>query len=187
MHLLDTNTLSYMLRGEGGVGVRMLALKRDQVAVPAVVVYELRYGLARLDAKRPSARALMQKAEALLAVLRTVAFDEACATAAASLRADLERVGTPLGPIDTLIASTALATRSVLVTRNTPQPIVERINREVIAIVNSPELKARLAADGAEAAAPNTPAQFQALIVNEAGRWGGIIQRLGLNRKAEAS
>lgn len=119
MHLLDTNTLSYVLRGEGGVGARMLALKRDQVAVPAVVVYELRYGLARLDAKRPSARALMQKAEALLAALRTVAFDEACAAAAATLRADLERAGTPLGPVDTLIAATALATRSVLVTRNT--------------------------------------------------------------------
>jgi tripartite-type tricarboxylate transporter receptor subunit TctC len=75
----------------------------------------------------------------------------------------------------------------LLAPKGTPQPIVERLNREVIAVVNSPELKARLAADGAEAAAPNTPAQFQALIVNEAGRWGGIIQRLGLNRKAEAS
>ncbi|NBU25398.1 MAG: type II toxin-antitoxin system VapC family toxin [Gammaproteobacteria bacterium] len=119
MHLLDTNTLSYMLRGEGGVGARMLALKRDQVAVPAVVVYELRYGLKRLDSKKPSARALLQTAEILLAALRTVAFDEACAEAAATLRADLERAGTPLGPNDTLIAATALVTRSVLVTRNT--------------------------------------------------------------------
>jgi tRNA(fMet)-specific endonuclease VapC len=119
MHLFDTNTVSYVLRGEGGVGARMLALKRDQVAVPAVVVYELRFGLARLDGTRPSARALMQGAETLLAALRTVAFDEACAAAAATLRADLERAGTPLGPIDTLIAATALATHSVLVTRNT--------------------------------------------------------------------
>jgi tRNA(fMet)-specific endonuclease VapC len=119
MHLFDTNTVSYVLRGEGGVGARMLALKRDQVAVPAVVVYELRFGLARLDGTRPSARALMQGAETLLAALRTVAFDEACAAAAAALRADLERAGTPLGPIDTLIAATALATHSVLVTRNT--------------------------------------------------------------------
>jgi tRNA(fMet)-specific endonuclease VapC len=119
MHLLDTNIVSYLLRGEGGVGARMLTLKRDQVAVPAVVVYELRSGLTRLDGTRPSARALMQGAETLLAALRTVAFDEACAAAAATLRADLERAGTPLGPIDTLIAATALATRSVLVTRNT--------------------------------------------------------------------
>ena len=119
MHLLDTNIVSYVLRGEGGVGARMLALKRDQVAVPAVVVYELRYGLARLDGTRPVARALMQNTEALLASLRTVAFDEACAEAAAALHADLERAGTPLGPTDTLIAATALATRAVLVTHNT--------------------------------------------------------------------
>jgi tRNA(fMet)-specific endonuclease VapC len=119
MHLLDTNIVSYVLRGEGGVGARMLARKRDQVAVPAVVVYELRYGLARLDSTSPFARALMQNTEALLASLRTVAFDEACAEAAAALRADLERAGTPLGPIDTLIAATALATRAVLVTHNT--------------------------------------------------------------------
>ena len=79
MHLLDTNIVSYVLRGEGGVGARMLALKRDQVAVPAVVVYELGYGLARLDGTRPFARAMMQNTEALLASLRTVAFDEACA------------------------------------------------------------------------------------------------------------
>jgi len=47
-------------------------------------------------------------------------------------------------------------------------------------------MKARLATDGAEAAAPNAPAQFQELIVSEAKRWSVIIKRLGLLKK-EAS
>lgn len=119
MYLVDTNTLSYVARGEGGVGARMLSMKRDAVAVPAIVVYELRYGLARLDPLRPITRALTENVGSLLAALRIVAFDDECAAAAAALRADLERAGTPLGPIDILIAATALATRSILVTHNT--------------------------------------------------------------------
>ena len=71
MHLLDTNIVSYVLRGEGGVGARMLALKRDQVAVPAVVVYELRYGLARLDGTRPIDTLIAATALATRAVLVT--------------------------------------------------------------------------------------------------------------------
>ena len=119
MYLLDTNTLSYVARGEGGVGARMLSMKRDAVAIPAIVAYELRYGLARLDPSRPITRALTENVGSLLAALRIVAFDDDCAAAAAALRADLERAGTPLGPIDILIAATALATRSTLVTHNT--------------------------------------------------------------------
>ena len=119
MYLLDTNTVTYVLRGEGGVGARMLSMKRDAVAIPAIVAYELRYGLARLDPSRPITRAPTENVGSLLAALRKVAFDDECAAAAAALRADLERAGTPLGPIDILIAATALATRSTLVTHNT--------------------------------------------------------------------
>jgi|LNFM01.1.fsa_nt_gb tripartite-type tricarboxylate transporter receptor subunit TctC len=75
----------------------------------------------------------------------------------------------------------------LLAPKGTPVPVVQRLNREVIAIVNSPEMKARLAADGAEAAAPNSPAQFQELIVSEAKRWSVIVKRLGLLKKPEAS
>jgi len=74
----------------------------------------------------------------------------------------------------------------LLAPRGTPAPVVQRLNSEVITIVNSPEMKARLATDGAEAAAPNAPAQFQELIVSEAKRWSVIIKRLGLLKK-EAS
>jgi tripartite-type tricarboxylate transporter receptor subunit TctC len=68
----------------------------------------------------------------------------------------------------------------LLAPNETPARIVLMLNREVGAIVNSPEMKQRLAADGAEAAAVNTPTQFRDIILAEIARWGKIIKSLGL-------
>lgn len=73
----------------------------------------------------------------------------------------------------------------LLAPNGTPTALVLTINREVSAIVNAPEMKEKLAADGAEAAAPNTPAQFRDLILAETQRWGKIINNLGLGKKPE--
>ena len=45
---LDTNTISYYFRGDAQVVPRLQALRPADVAVPAIVEYELRYGLLRL-------------------------------------------------------------------------------------------------------------------------------------------
>lgn len=73
----------------------------------------------------------------------------------------------------------------LLAPNGTPTALVLTLNREVSAIVNAPEMKDRLAADGAEAAPPNTPAQFRDLILAETQRWGKIINNLGLGKKPE--
>ena len=52
MYALDTNTLSYFLRGEGNVAERLAAVSADRLGVPSVVEYELRYGLKRIGAGR---------------------------------------------------------------------------------------------------------------------------------------
>ena len=39
-YVLDTNTLVYFFRGEGGVAARMLRTSPAEIAVPTVVVYE---------------------------------------------------------------------------------------------------------------------------------------------------
>ena len=54
----------------------------------------------------------------LLQAVAVLPFGIEEAKAAAALRARLEQEGTPIGPMDTLIAGTALAHRGVLVTRN---------------------------------------------------------------------
>jgi len=74
----------------------------------------------------------------------------------------------------------------LLAPNGTPAALVLAINREVSGVVNAPEMKERLAADGAEAAPPNTPMQFRDLILAETSRWSKIINNLGLAKKPEA-
>lgn len=116
MLILDSNTISYYLRGDPQVVPRVQALAPAEVGVPAIVEYELRYGLLRLpqDAAKPRLAALMQ----LLQPMQRLPFDSDCAAHAARIRAELEAAGTPIGPHDTLIAATALRNQATLVTRN---------------------------------------------------------------------
>lgn len=116
MLILDTNTISYYFRGDPLVVPRLQALRPAELGVPAIVEYELRYGLMRLpaDAAEPRMAALVQ----LLRPMQMLAFDSECANHAARIRATLEAAGQPIGPHDTLIAATALRHQATLVTRN---------------------------------------------------------------------
>lgn len=116
MLILDSNTISYYFRGDPQVVPRLQALHPTDLGVPAIVEYELRYGLMRLpqQAAAPRLAALTQ----LLRPMQMLPFDSECATQAARIRAALEAAGTPIGPHDTLIAATALRHQATLVTRN---------------------------------------------------------------------
>ncbi|NTV10422.1 MAG: type II toxin-antitoxin system VapC family toxin [Zoogloea sp.] len=117
MLILDSNTISYYFRGDPQVVPRLQALRPADLGVPAIVEYELRYGLLRLPqaAAAPRLAALAQ----LLRPMQLLAFDSECALHAARIRIDLEAAGAPIGPHDTLIAAMALRHQATLVTRNT--------------------------------------------------------------------
>jgi tRNA(fMet)-specific endonuclease VapC len=111
---LDTNSIAYFFRGEGRVGERLLAKRPRDIKVPALVAYELRSGVARLqEATRRS-----EQLESFLAATTILPFDDECARVARKVRACLEQAGEAIGPIDVMIAATALAANAVLVTRN---------------------------------------------------------------------
>ncbi len=67
----------------------------------------------------------------------------------------------------------------VLAPAGTPPAIVERLNRDINAVLAQPDVKERLQAMGVEPAA-GSPAEFGALIASETRRYGDAIRRLGL-------
>jgi tripartite-type tricarboxylate transporter receptor subunit TctC len=63
-----------------------------------------------------------------------------------------------------------------------PAAVVARINREVIAVVNSPETRAALDKQGVVVAS-GTPEELGALIRNDVARWSAIIREQGISAK----
>ena len=117
MFALDTNTLVYFFKGLGRVHSRLLALSPAEIAIPSVVVYELEIGIAQ------SSQAAKRRAQLdeLMALTATLPFDAAAAKRAAAVSSSLRRTGNPIGPMDNLIAGTALANGATLVTHNTSE------------------------------------------------------------------
>lgn len=114
MYLLDTNTVGYLLKDAGNTAQRLRAVSPNQVAVSAVTLFELRVGVIKAGASEDRLRRVQQ----FLELIRLVDFGEREAVAAAAVRADLEKAGSLIGPLDNLLAGTALANSATLVTHN---------------------------------------------------------------------
>lgn len=112
-----TNTLLYYLKGMGHAAQRLLATPPAQVAIPAVVIHELEYGIARST----SPRKRMAQLAALAGAAALLPFDANAAKQAARARVKLEKAGRPIGPLDIMIAGTALAANGTLITHNTKE------------------------------------------------------------------
>jgi len=60
-----------------------------------------------------------------------------------------------------------------------PPDIVRRLNSEIVSVLNSPEVRERLASQGVEAT-PTTPEEFGRLLVSDLERWAKVVQRAGI-------
>jgi tRNA(fMet)-specific endonuclease VapC len=115
-YALDTSTLACFVRGEGLVPRRLVALAPQEVAIPAIVAYEIRCGLSRYE--RPH---LMTAFENLLRSVAVLGFDAEAAEHAADILTQQDEAGPRLGPHDVLIAATARRHGCTLVTRKTAE------------------------------------------------------------------
>ena len=101
----------------GNVADRLLMQSPSDIVVPSLVIYELQVGIAKSD--NPAKR--MTQFDDLLQQVKIGNFTEKEAKVTALIRAELEKKGIPIGPIDTLIAGYAKANSGILVTRNTKE------------------------------------------------------------------
>jgi tRNA(fMet)-specific endonuclease VapC len=112
--LLDTSVLIELLRGRAETARSRFVDARGSIAVSTISVHELAYGVER--SARPEAN--REAVTELLSLVTVLPFDEPAAAAAAAIRADLARRGTPIGAFDFLIAGHALAMGMTVVTNN---------------------------------------------------------------------
>ncbi len=112
--LLDANTIIHYLKGVEKVVERLRSTPASELAIPSVVAYEVEYG--NLKSGSSNRRTMIS---AMLAGLQQIPFDHAAAEEAARVRVELEAQGLTIGPMDTLVAGTALSRGAILVTNNT--------------------------------------------------------------------
>jgi tRNA(fMet)-specific endonuclease VapC len=115
-YLLDTNTCIRYLNGRSDRIRHHLESTRSQdIRVCAVVKAELFYG--SMKSQHPERN--LTKQTRFLDRFMSLPFDDKAAIAYGEIRASLEKVGTPIGPNDLMIAAIAVANMVTLVSHNT--------------------------------------------------------------------
>lgn len=114
-YMLDTNICIYLIKQKPPQLLHKFAeLSFGDVGVSAITVAELQYGVQKSQYPEQNQQALGQ----FLIPLTIVDFDHNAAVAYGAIRAALERQGTPIGSLDTLIAAHAQSLDVTLVTNN---------------------------------------------------------------------
>jgi tRNA(fMet)-specific endonuclease VapC len=110
--MLDTNSVSHLLKRQRNLVERVVGASMAALCISVVTEGEMRFGLAR----RPEAKALHAAVAELLRRLDVLPWTSATAQCYGAVRAELERRGRPLGPLDLMIAAQAVEAGAVLIT-----------------------------------------------------------------------
>jgi len=117
LYLLDTNTLIYFFKGFGSVAEMLFSKSPKDIAISTITLYEIEVGIAKSSNPQKQKKQL----ESFVSRITILPFDSKEAKASAKIRAELEKQGTPIGPLDNLIAGTAFCVNTILVTHNTKE------------------------------------------------------------------
>jgi tRNA(fMet)-specific endonuclease VapC len=114
-HLLDTNICVAIIRRRApGTLARLQRMEPGSVGVSIITLAELECGVAKSLHPQRNREALEQ----FLLPLEIMDYDSAAALHYGDIRSRLEKAGTPIGPLDTLIASHARSLNARLITNN---------------------------------------------------------------------
>lgn len=126
-YLLDTNTVSYILKGRPPrVRQHLARIPMEGISISAITEAELRFGLAR----RPDAKNLRFAVEEFLLRVDILSWDSAAARHYADIRTEIERAGSPMGNMDLMIAAQALSAPATLVSSDRSFHRIKRLKIE---------------------------------------------------------
>jgi len=116
MYLLDTNICIYAMKNRyPGLTEKLLSIHPDEIAVSTITLGELEYGAAKSRWGEKTRRNIYL----FLSSFEILPFSLEDASVYGRLRAQLEALGTPVGPYDVMIAAQGIARGLTVVTHNT--------------------------------------------------------------------
>ena len=115
-YMLDTNICIYYMKKKCPAIMEKIKQHfiENRICISAITLAELEYGVAKSRAVEKNMDALYR----FLSVINIIPFGDEASFCYGKIRASLERSGTPIGPLDMLIAAHALASDRILVTNN---------------------------------------------------------------------
>ena len=114
-YMLDTNTASYIIKGEPVVIREHLRnVPMVNICISAITEAELLRGVA----KKPESKRLSMAVKEFLLRVEILSWDSDAADTYAQLRTVCENEGKPLGTMDMLIAAHSVAVAAILITND---------------------------------------------------------------------
>lgn len=117
-YMLDTNICIFAIRNSNdNVLKKFREHLEDELYISSITLAELMYGVEKNRKPEQNRNALLQ----FLTLIDIKEFSEKAAIEYGKICAFLENQGTPIGPLDTLIAAHAVSENMILVTHNTKE------------------------------------------------------------------
>jgi len=115
-YMFDTNICIFILRNRitKQLNEKLLIAKYSDIAISAITLAELEVGVQ----KSYNSQKAEEKLQLFIAPFTILPFEIKDTLFYAKIRADLEKRGIPIGPLDTLIASHALSNNLTIITNN---------------------------------------------------------------------
>lgn len=121
-YMLDTNTCIFIIKKDENVLSHLKKIDFKEICISSITLSELEYGVAKSMHSEKNQKAL----DAFVYNFSILPFDRDAAHEYGKIRANLEKIGSPIGGMDMLIASHAKSQKLILVTNNTKEFI--RVN-----------------------------------------------------------
>ena len=114
-YMLDTNICIYIIKKKPAQALRRLQkISIPDICLSSIALSELEYGVEKSQKKEQNRIALLH----FVSPLSIMAYDADAAQHYGEIRAELEKVGQPIGSMDLLIAAHARSSNLIMVTHN---------------------------------------------------------------------